>query len=963
MAGVDMRYFAARDGSPAEYCRKRIAECDIFVSVIGFRYGSLVPGELVSYTEMEFQAASDLGLPRLVFMLDESARPAGSGDAVHGPAQQFRQRLRDAGLVVRTFTSGDGLELEVFHALSELRREWPATRAAGASRNASVPQIWNAPIRNAGFTGRDAILERIHHDLAGDGTAVVMARALYGLGGVGKTQVTLEYAHRYKAKYELVWWVNAEQPQAVTLSLAELASHLGLPMGETAAEAAAAALDQLRRDQAGRWLLVFDNAEDPADLAAFLPNGSGHVLITSRNHAWTRHAQPVELDVFTRQESVAHLLRHVPAMSTDDAAKVADAAGDLPLAVEQAAAWLAETGMPAALYIEYLTTQPSNVLGLNRPLDYARPVAATWNLSVDRLSAESPASVRLLQILAFCSPEPIAMSLLYSDALAELLAPIDEALRDKLMLGRVIRDISRFALVKVDQGRNSLQMHRLVQAVIRSRMSEEEQPAARHAVHQILQAARPREGETDDPANWATYDVIWPHLEPSGADECNDPRTRQLLIDWVRYQWKHGEFDSGLVLGRRLTELWTRGLGPDHQQTLHLQFQLANILRSQGRFSDARDLDTYVLERQREVLGTDHPHALMTANGLAADLRALGDFQQSLDLDRATLQSLTERFGTDHPRRLVAAHNLGCSLRLVGDYRAALRLDREALDHQRQVLGRDHPQTLRSAASLALDLRTVGAFRESVSLLRSTWDRYREVLGDEMLDTLDAAVSLSVSLRWAGQQAEAMDIAEDTHQRYQRRYGSQSPDALSCSLNLASNYATANRLPEALQLVTGVERAHQASLGDDHPNTLVAVNNLGCYLRHVGRQPESLRRTEDTLHRMRRKLGGSHPLALCCAINLANCLGDSGDLESAAELARQTISLLVETLGRDHPDTLICQANLAVTLHQAGREDAGQELSTRTLTTLGQILGSEHPEVIRLRRWQRIDRELEAPQI
>ena len=127
----------------------------------------------------------------------------------------------------------------------------------------------------------------------------------------------------------------------------------------------------------------------------------------------------------------------------------------------------------------------------------------------------------------------------------------------------------------------------------------------------------------------------------------------------MRYQWKHGEFESCLTLARRLENLWTHQLGPDHPQTLHLQFQIANVLRSEGRFGEARDLDTYVLDRQRAVLGPDHPHALMTANGLGADLRALGDFQEALALDRETYESFKEQFGEDYPRTLLAAHNLG----------------------------------------------------------------------------------------------------------------------------------------------------------------------------------------------------------------------------------------------------------------------------------------------------------------
>ena len=968
MAPVDMRHFAARDGSPAEYCRQRVRECEIYVAVVGFQYGSPVHGEDVSYTELEFRSASLEGLPRLVFLLDEAACPLAFRDADRRLVDGFRQQLRDAGLIVRSFTSGDGLELEIFHALSELARperdrnafpsQWPDP--AGAHATTVAPQIWNVPNRNADFTGREAILERLHEELTGDGTAVVLARAVYGLGGVGKTQVALEYAYRFQGDYHLIWWINAEQPLEISLALTELAGRLGLQISDNAAEAAAATLEQLRRDRSGRWLLIFDNAEDPEDLAPFLPTGSGHILITSRNQAWTRYAEPVELDVFSRQESLAHLTHHVPGLAAGDAIRVSMAVGHLPLAIEQAAAWLAETGMPAALYAEWLETQATSTLALNKPLDYAKPVVAAWNLSIDRLKQESPASVRLLQILAFCSPDSISATLLYSDAMLGCLLPYDKLLTQKLMIGRVLREISRYALVRVEQGTESVQIHRLVQAVIRSQMSEEEQVGARHEVHKILTGARPRQGETDDPANWSTYDIIWPHLGPSVAEECDYPPTRQLLIDWVRYQWKHGEFEAALTLARRLQDVWTSGLGPDHQQTLHLQFQIANILRSQGRFSDARDLDMYVLERQRAVLGPDHPHALITANGLGADLRALGEFSEAPASERATYERFKDQFGEDYPRTLVAAHNLGCALRLAGDCFTARSLDEDTLTRQRTVLGKDHPSTLLSAASLALDLRLGGLLRGSVDLLRETWANCQRVLGDDMLDTLSTAASLTVSLRKAGEQPEAMRLAQETYERYTRRYGVRAPDALPCALGVAWDYATVGDLPQALALMTDVRDAYQANLGDDHPNTLVAANNLACLLRQGHQLPEATALLDDTLGRLRRKLGDRHPLTLSCAVNLANCHGDAGNPGQAEVLERQTVPLLRETLGLTHPDTLAGEANLAVSLHQAGQRENAGLLRARVLDQLGRVLGPQHPDVALLRDWRRIDLALEV---
>jgi CO dehydrogenase nickel-insertion accessory protein CooC1 len=825
----------------------------------------------------------------------------------------------------------------------------------------TVPSIWNVPARNADFTGRGATLEKLRDKLAGGGVAVVVAQALYGLGGVGKTQLALEYAHRFMADYDLVWWVPSERAEQVSLALADLARKMGLQVGDNVAEAAEAALEELRRDNSPHWLLIFDNADDPKQLEPYLPTGAGHVLITSRNQGWSHTAEPLEVDVFTKDESVAHLLRHVPKLDPEDAQRVAEALGHLPLAVEQASAWLEQTGMPARAYIEQLATESTRILALNQPSDYPMPVVATWNLSFDQL--RSAAAVRLLQILAFCSPGPISMDLLYSDEMNESLLPFDETLTEKLMLGRVIRDVSRFALIKVDQGSNSLQIHRLVQAVIRSQMTEEEQREARHEVHKILVGARPRQGETDDPANWSTYDIIWPHLGPSQAEECTDSRTRQLLIDWVRYQWKHGEFEYALSQANRLQNLWAQQLGPDHQQTLHLQTQMANVLRSVGRFADARDLDTYVLERQRAVLGADHPHALMTAGGLAADLRALGYFQEALDSDRQTYESFKEQFGEDYERTLMAANNLASSLRLAGDYKAAQSRDRDTLDRRRVVLPPDHPYTLSSGWGLALDLRLAGAFRESIDLLRDTLARYQAVLGDDMLETLRAAASLAVSLRKAGEQTEAMTLAQDTYERFKRRYGADSPDTQACALNLACDYAAVDDMPKALHLVTDVKAALEATLGDDHPNTMVAANNLACYLRAIGRLPEALRLTEETLGRMRQRLGRQHPLALSAAVNLASCLGDSGDLAQAEAMVRETISQLAGVLTEDHPDTLVGRANLAVTLRDAGRDKEAEELRVTILGDFSRVLGAGHPDAAQLRKWQRINRDLEPQQI
>jgi len=838
--------------------------------------------------------------------------------------------------------------------------EHPADHGAEPRWPRTIPPVWNVPTRNAAFTGRNAVLEKLRDQLTGTSKAVVLPQALYGLGGVGKTQVALEYAHRYMANYDVVWWVSAEQRDMVNPALAQLAQRLGIRVGDSVTEAAQAAREALRRGVPhAHWLLIFDNADDPKELESFFPGGPGHVLITSRNPTWSRVADPLEIDVFTRRESVEHLQRRVPQLTDEDADMVAEALGDLPLAIEQAGAWLEETGTPATTYVDQLSRQPASVLELNKPPDYPEPVALTWRVSFDRLREHSPAAARLLELCAFFAPEPISLSLLYSDEMIGTLVPLDDRLKEKIVLGQLIREIARFALAKVDQGNNSIQVHRLIQAVIRAQLTAEQQEDSFHEVHRVLVGARPRQGDTDDPENWPRYDLIWPHLGPSEADECDEEETRQLLIDRVRYLWKRGQFDYALDFGRNLEEGWRVRLGSDDRQTLHLRFQLANVLRSQGRYADARIVDSEVFAKQREVLTEGHPHTLQTAGGLAGDLRGLGDFQEALTMDRETYDRFKELFGEDHPSTLSAANNLAVDLRLVGDCFAAREFDQDTLARRKAVLGLDHPYTLYSAANLARDMREAGEYAASIELLRDTYEQYETVLGKDFVDTLRTAKSLAVSLRKTGELEEAYQITKSTRDRYMQHYSEDSPDSLACSLNLACDLSALDRKSAARDLAADVKKAYERSLGADHPYTLVAANNLSTYLRGAGALDEAEKLARETFEQFHEKLTDAHPFSLSCAINLANCLFDLGKLDEAEALETKTHAQLARVLGVRHPDTLICEANLAVTLRASGRTDEATRLQRRVLSDLAIVLGDKHPNVDALRKWRRQNRDLE----
>ncbi|GAA1977670.1 FxSxx-COOH system tetratricopeptide repeat protein [Catenulispora subtropica] len=843
----------------------------------------------------------------------------------------------------------------------------PSARAHGPRFPGVDPRVWNLRSRNASFTGRDRVLERLRDRLLrGSAAGSAPPQALHGLGGVGKTQVALEYAHRFKGDYDLVWWLPADQPELVPTELAKLARplELGLRADSGIAETAAAVLEALRRgDPVRRWLLVYDNADEPGALRRYLPEGRhGHVLITSRNPAWAQEAAPVEVEVFTREESIEHLRHRVAGLATEDADALGAALGDLPLAVEQAAAWLTETGTPVAEYLEELERQASVVLALNQPGDYPVPVATTWTISFEALRERSPAAVRLLQLCSFLAPEPVSMTLLRSDEMIQALIPHDDALRDRMMLGRVVREVGRFALARVDAASGTIQVHRLVQSVIRARMSAEEQEKACHEVHRVLVGARPRAGDTDDPENWPRYDQIWAHLGPSRARLCAEGETLQLLIDRVRYLWKRGELGAALAFAEELAGVWSaRGRAPDADpDLLSLRFHTANVLWSMGRFEEARQINAEVLRAQAATLGDDHRHTLMTAGGLAAALRGLGRFEEALALDEQTYARFAENFGVDFPQTLSSANNLAVSYRLVGRFEKAAEIDREVFARRREVLGPGHPYTLSSAGSLARDMTDAGRFQEAVELLRTTLETYREVLGDDFVETLRTAKSLAVALRKCGRLDEAQDLTTATYQRYLTRFGARHPDTRACALNRAADLAAHDRDAEAVEVAAECLATYEKELGERHPYTLVAVNNVAVYARADGDVARARTLSERAVAGFDAALGASHPFTLAAAGNLANCLADDGEFDAAISLEERILAGLGERLGDGHVYTLTAEANHAATLRAAGRVTEADVISGRVLGRLTRLLGEVHPVCARVRAGMRIGRELEA---
>jgi hypothetical protein len=350
------------------------------------------------------------------------------------------------------------------------RRPFPGgqARLGGVSFPGRRPAIFEVPPRSPHFTGRGDLLHALRRHLVETKTgAVVQAGAVHGLGGVGKTQLAVEYAHRYAADYDLVWWIPAEQPATISGRLAQLGRRLGLAELPSLEEQVGVLFDALGlRD---RWLLVYDNAQQPADLAGLWPPaGGGQVLVTSRNPAWSGVAATVPVDVLPREQAVAFLVQRTRSSDRASLEALAGVLGDLPLALEQAAAYLEETTTTPREYLELLRDRAKELFALGHPATSEQTIATTWTVSLKRLRSEAPAAEDLLNLCAFLAPDDLPRALLteHVDGLPERLAG---AVGDRLGFQQVLGALRRYSLATVTA--DAVSVHRLIRKSTVSRQA------------------------------------------------------------------------------------------------------------------------------------------------------------------------------------------------------------------------------------------------------------------------------------------------------------------------------------------------------------------------------------------------------------------------------------------------------------------------------------------------------------
>jgi tetratricopeptide (TPR) repeat protein len=632
--------------------------------------------------------------------------------------------------------------------------------AAGVARfPGRPPEIFNVPPRSPNFTGRGELLQSLRRQL-GDtaASAVVQASAVHGLGGVGKTQLAIEYAHRFASDYDLVWWIPAEQPSSVSGRLSMLARRLGLPELPSLEEQVAALFDEL--GQRDRWLLIYDNATEPAALDRLRPPaGSGHLLITSRNPAWRSMASTVGIDVLPRSQAVT-FLRQRGGLEDQVAALLADALGDLPLALEQAAAYLEATSTAPTEYVDLLRERAGELFALATPSKSEQTIATTWTLSLRRATSESPAAHQLLTLCAFLAPDSIPRSLLtdHPDALPE---PLATAVRDRVGFQQALGALRRYSLATITD--QAVSVHRLVQTVTRHDLSADEQRrGATVAVHLVL-AGFP-EG-VEDADKWPIAEQLLAHaLTVTRHYKLYDAdleATVRLLNRVGEYLWGRADYRQAKELYERAVSAAEDRLGADHPATAESLHNLGHALHAQGDFDHAGTLFERALAISEAQLGADHPRTAHNLSNLGENLADQGDLEHARPLLQRAL-AIYEA-GADVDARAIAnvLTNLGRVLADQGDLSHARILHERALAIRKTHLGRDHPLTAWSLTNVGAVLQRQGEFDRARSLHERALTIYEARLGPDHPYTAKNLTNLGDLLHQQGD----LDAARTFHER------------------------------------------------------------------------------------------------------------------------------------------------------------------------------------------------------
>jgi DNA-binding SARP family transcriptional activator len=793
---------------------------------------------------------------QLMIALYRSLRPAEALDVFR---RLRRSLVRELAIEPSEFMQG--LERAVLARSPDLDlvapSGWTTTAAthttdqSAEKRSGANGPVDNLPPRLRYFVGREAILAGLTASTRPDreGRAV---HVLHGIGGVGKTQIALEFAHRIAERVPLRWWINSEEPGLIPQQVAELGRAIGLRFPNPSNPSATVLAWLAERAD---WLLVFDNATEPAAIERFLPAGPGTVLVTSRRRGWGELGSSTRVDVMTRVETVALLTARMVNLDQSVADRIADEIGDLPLAAAQVASYLDQTDIDPSRYLEMFRTHRSTLLGRGDVLGYPSRIDTTWTLSLDRLRVESPAGLALMEIASMLAPDEIPLRLIQ-------LSPSKSGipfLGDPDIVEDALATVVMYSLAQRRPA--GFRVHRLLQEVIRQHLEPARRQQLSRALPEMLIAGRPGPPEQAD--QWSAYRTITPHVLAARELLGTSSLGRRLILDTVSYLSATGDARANRALLSAVLERWATEMGADHVDVLQLTAELLYLTTWSGRASAAADLGAGLLRNAMRVLGPAHPVALAAAAHHSLALAWDGQADLALAIGRSTADRASAVLGPNHPTTLLALANTTSAHGWRGDHLEACRVGAQAYERSNQVLGPNHTVTLHAAAMLSYAELWVGDIEHAHRLAQKSFDRAARAHADDHPTALWLASTLAFALIRLGGTDEAELLARQAHRRA------------------------------------------AAALGADHTVTLVAGSVDGLAALRGGKFDHMRAVAQPTWEGLARVHGVDHPVTLGVATTL--CLGAAATADRGLcrlTFAWETSMQSDRIFGPHHPNSV-----------------------------------------------------------
>jgi tetratricopeptide (TPR) repeat protein len=814
---------------------------------------------------------------------------------------------------------------DAFHRLvSGIRGVTPGP--GGQDDRGSPRTTHNLPFApNPAFTGREAELEKLGERLQKSGeVAVTQTVALHGLGGVGKTQLAVEYAWKHLGGYKAVLWARADSPQNLDASLAGIAGVLGLP--EASAKEQSVQTDAVLGWLKGRerWLLIADNADTDEAARALRdrlgPNLGGHVLVTSRLGRWPSNIAYLPLEVLLPDDGACYLQERVAkegqhAGDGNAARKLAEELGFLPLALEQAAALIIEVRWSFDKYRERLR----KLLDRHREgaTRYPASVAKTWNITLERLN---PLAHALLRFAAWFGPDAMPRGIFLADPTI-LLEGLGESVEDlDLAIEEALGELSRFSLIRLTP--KTVSVHRLLQAVEQDALSKEECARWLEWAVRLFNAFAP--GSPDDAWTWSIWLALQPHAETlikhTQSHTINATPVGILANQYALFLYARADYTQAEPLMRRALAIAEASFGHGPSVAIRLN-NLAALLRATNRLSDAEPLMRRALAIDEATFGHNHPSVARDLNNLAGLYDTQGRYGEAESLYQRALAIDEASFGPDHPDVAGKLNNLALLLKATNRFSDAEPLMRRALAIDEVSFGPDHPSVARDLNNLAQLLQITNRFSDAEPLMRRALAIEEASFGHNHPDVAIGLNNLAALLQATSRLSDAESLMRRALAIDEASFGSDHPDVARDLNNLAQLLQTTNRLSDAEPLMRRALAIDEASFGSDHPDVARDLNNLAQLLQATNRLSDAEPLMRRALAIDEASFGPDHPDVARDLNNLAQLLQAINRLSDAEPLSRRCLEIFLRftvATSHEHPQLSGVLANYYMLLEEMG---------------------------------------------